>query len=179
VATANNLAHARQVTTYKWVYINRLLIIVRDRDGSENTFCYNIDIDTGHELALIDQPGIRSFIRCESRDHPTEVLLGLNARDRRCFDALRVDVTTGASHLVFQNPGYFGLLFDDTLTVRLAFRVREDGSAEILQIAPDGSIRQLLDVAPDDFITTSAWGFSRDRFFARQPRPQYCRLDRT
>jgi hypothetical protein len=89
-------------------------------------------------------------------------LLGVNARDRRFFDVVRVDVTTGVSRVVFENPGYSGLLFDDTLTVRLASRVREDGSAEILQIAPDGSTTQLLDVPHEDVFTTSAWRFSRD-----------------
>ncbi len=146
VAPVDDLARARPVTHetersitgYTWAYTNRHLVILRDRDGSENTLCYSIDLDTGHELALVDAVGVRSFIWRESRDHPTEILLGVNARDRRCFDVVRVDVTTGASRVVFENPGYSGLLFDDTLTIRLASRVRQDGSAEVLQIAPDG-----------------------------------------
>ncbi len=190
VAPVDDLTRARQVTHetdrsitgYIWTYTNRYLVIVRDRDGSENTLCYSIDLDTGRELALIDEPRVRSFIWRESRDHPTEVLLGVNARDRRFFDVVRVDVTTGASRVVFENPGYSGLLFDDMLTVRLASRVREDGSAEILEIAHDGSSTQLLDVPHEDVFTTAAWRFSRDGRSAFSAKTAvwraYRRLDR-
>jgi dipeptidyl aminopeptidase/acylaminoacyl peptidase len=69
VAPVDDLTRARQlthetersITGYSWGYTNRHLVILRDRDGSENTLCYSIDIDTGHELALIDQAGVRSF----------------------------------------------------------------------------------------------------------------------
>jgi hypothetical protein len=170
VAHVDDLAQSRQITRdtgrsiagYIWAYTNRHLVILRDRDGSENHHCYSVDIETGRELTLLEQAGVRSFIWRASRDYPAEMLFGVNARDRRFFDVVRIDVTTGASSVVLENPGYSGLLFDETLSVRLANRVLPDGSAEILKIAPDGGTTPFLEVPPGDVFTTSAWRFSRD-----------------
>ncbi len=170
VAPVNDLARARQITHerhrsisgYLWAYTNRHLAIFRDGDGSENYRCGSVDLDTGQELALVEEEGVRSFIWRASRDHPTEMLLGVNARDRRHFDVVRFDITTGASRLVFENPGYSGLLMDDALAVRLAIRVRPDGSVEVLEVAADGTTSLFLDVAHEDVITTDVWRYSRD-----------------
>jgi dipeptidyl aminopeptidase/acylaminoacyl peptidase len=170
VAPAGDLTHARQITHetdrsiagYLWAYTNRHLVILRDPDGSENHHSYSVDIDTGHERALIEQAGVRSFIWRASRDHPAEMLFGVNARDRRYFDVVRVDVTTGKSRVVFENPGYSGFLFDETLSVRLASNVRPDGSVELLEIASDGGTSLFASLPHEDVFTTSAWRYSRD-----------------
>jgi dipeptidyl aminopeptidase/acylaminoacyl peptidase len=170
VAPIDDLAHARQVTHetnrsiagFLWAYTDRHVVILRDRDGSENHQCFSVDIATGRELALIEQPGVRSFIWRASREHPTEMLFGVNARDRRHFDVVRVDITTGASRVVFENPGYSGLVFDESLTVRLANKVRADGGMEIMDIAPDGGATLLMDVPHEDVFTTTPWRYSRD-----------------
>ena len=170
VAPVNDLARARQVTHetqrsisgYLWAYTNHHLVILRDPAGSENYRCASVDLDTGREVALVEQEGVRSFVWRASRDYPTEMLLGVNARDRRHFDVVRFDITTGASRLVFENPGYSGLVMDETLAVRLAVRVRPDGSVEVLEIAADGTTSLFMDVAHEDVITTDIWGYSRD-----------------
>jgi hypothetical protein len=170
IAPVDDLARARRIThettrsiaAYHWAYTNRHLIVLRDPDGSENHQSHSVDIETGHEVTLVAQPGVRSFLWRASRDHPTEMLFGVNARDRRYFDVVRVDVTTGASRVVFENPGYSGLLIDETLTPRLAVKVRPDGSVEILKLAPDGGTKLFLDVPHEDVITTSVWRYSRD-----------------
>lgn len=170
VAPVEDLTRARQVTHetqrsiahYTWACTNRHLVILRDTDGSENHCCFSIDLDTGQELTLIAEEGVRSFVWRISPDHPTEMLFGTNARDRRHFDVVRIDVATGARRVVFENPGYSGLLFDDTLTLRMAFRVRQDGSAEALNVAADGSTTMFMDIPPGDVSTTQVWVFSRD-----------------
>lgn len=170
VAPAQDLGRARQVTHerhrsvsgYLWAYTNRHVVIFRDGDGSENYRCASVDLDTGREVALVEQEGVRSFVWRLSRDYPTEMLLGVNARDRRYFDVVRFDITTGASRFVFENPGYSGLLMDDALVVRLAVLVRRDGSAEVLEIAGDGSTTPCLDVPHEDVFTTEVWRYSRD-----------------
>jgi len=170
VAPVDDLAQSRQVTHdtgrsiagYIWAYTNRHVVILRDRDGSENHHCYSVDIGTGRELTLFEQAGVRSFIWRASRDYPAEMLFGMNARDRRFFDVVRINITTGESSVVFENPGYSGFLFDETLSVRLANRVLPDGSAEILNVAPDGGTTPFLEIPPEDVFTTSAWRFSRD-----------------
>jgi dipeptidyl aminopeptidase/acylaminoacyl peptidase len=170
VAPLNDIARARQITketqrsisSYLWAYTNRHLVVLRDSDGDENYRCHSVDLETGKELALTEQPGVRSFIWRASRDYPTDMLFGVNARDRRHFDVVRIDVTTGESRLVFENSGYSGLLIDDTLIVRLAVRVRDDGTVEVLEVRHDGSTTPFLDVPHEDAFTTSVWRFSRD-----------------
>jgi dipeptidyl aminopeptidase/acylaminoacyl peptidase len=170
VAPVDDLTRARQVThetqrsiaDYAWAYTNRHLVILRDSDGSENYQCFSIDLATGQEVALVAQDGVRSYIWRASRDHPTAMLFGSNARDRRHFDVVRIDIVSGESHIVLENPGYSGVIFDDTLAVRLAFRVRPDGSVEVFEITPDGSTTPFMDVPHEDVLTTDVWGFSRD-----------------
>jgi hypothetical protein len=90
------------------------------------------------------------------------MLFGLNERDRRYFDVVSIDVTTGASRLVFENPGFSGLLMDDSLSVRLAVRIRPDGSAEVLDLSRNNGSTLFLDIPVEDVFTTSVWRFSRD-----------------
>jgi len=170
VAPLNDIGQARQVTwetrrsisSYLWAYTDRHLVVLRDSDGDENYRGHSVDLDTGQELALTEQPGVRSFIWRASSDYPTEMLFGVNACDRRHFDVVRIDVTTGESRLVFENSGYSGLLIDDRLTVRLAVRVRDDGSVEVLQVERDGGTAPFLEIPHEDVFTTSVWRFSRD-----------------
>jgi dipeptidyl aminopeptidase/acylaminoacyl peptidase len=170
VAPPDDVGRARQVTQetqrsisgYIWAYSNRHLVVLRDSEGDENYRCYSVHLDTGRELTLTGRPGVRSFVWRASRDYPTEMLFGVNARDRRHFDVVRIDVTTGASRLVFENSGFSSLLIDDTLAVRLAVRVRADGSVEVLEVQRDGSTAPFLDVPHEDVFTTSVWRFSRD-----------------
>jgi hypothetical protein len=119
---------------YLWAYTRRHLVILRDNQGTEDYRCSSVDLDTGQEITLTGKAGVRSFVWRASRDYPAEMLFGVNERDRRYFDVVRIDVTTGASRLVFENPGFSGLLVDDTLSVRLAVRVRPDGSAEVVDL---------------------------------------------
>jgi dipeptidyl aminopeptidase/acylaminoacyl peptidase len=169
-APVDDLMSARQVTHeqhrsvsgYFWACTNRHLVILHDADGAENYSCRSVDLDTGREIPLIDQEGVRSFIWRASRDHPTEMLLGVNARDRRHFDVVRFDITAGTSQVVFENPGYSGLLMDEALTIRLAVRVRPDGSAEVLEVKSDGTTKLFLDVSHEDVLTTTVWCYSRD-----------------
>ena len=169
-APVNDLRHTRQVTQethrsvsgYIWAYTNRHLVILRDGDGAENFRCYCLDLDTNHEVPLIEQEGVRSFIWRTSPDHPTEMLFGVNARDRRYFDVVRFDITVGTSHVVFENPGYSNLLMDDALTVRLAVQVRPNGSAALLQVSHDGSTTLFMNALHEDVFTTSALRYARD-----------------
>ena len=54
------------------------------------------------------------------------------------------------------------MLIDDALIVRLAVRVRDDGTVEVLEVRHDGSTTPFLDVPHEDAFTTSVWRFSRD-----------------
>ena len=152
----------RSISGYLWAYTHRHLVILRDSQGTEDYRCSSVDLGTGQEITLTGQAGVRSFVWRTSRDYPTAMLFGVNERDRRYFDVIRIDVTTGARRLVFENPGFSGLLMDDSLSVRLAVRVRPDGSAEVLDLSRDNGSTLFLDIPVEDVFTTSVWRFSRD-----------------
>jgi dipeptidyl aminopeptidase/acylaminoacyl peptidase len=170
VAPVTDLRRARQVTQetersisgYLWAHTNRHFVILRDSQGSEDYRCSSVDLVSGQEITLIDKAGVRAFVWRSSRDYPAEMLFGVNERDRRYFDVVRIDVTTGASRLVFENPGFSGLLMDDALGVRLAVRVRPDGSAAVVDLSRGDSATPFLDIPDEDVFTTSLWRFSRD-----------------
>jgi hypothetical protein len=97
---------ARSISGYLWAYTRRHLVILRDNQGTGDYRCSSVDLDTGQEITLTGKAGVRSFVWRVSRDYPAEMLFGVNERDRRYFDVIRIDVTTGASRLVFKNPGF-------------------------------------------------------------------------
>jgi hypothetical protein len=87
----------RSISGYIWAYTGRHLVILRDSQGTEDYRCSSVDLETGQEITLTGGAGVRSFVWHTSRDHPAEMLFGVNERDRRYFDVVRIDVTTGAS----------------------------------------------------------------------------------
>jgi dienelactone hydrolase len=82
------------------------------------------------------------------------MLFGLNARDRKLFDLVRINVTTGDSEPAFQNPGFQQVYTAPDFLVRLGRRFLPDGSAEIQQWDPDGTWRSFLTIGVDDVFTT-------------------------
>ena len=54
--------------------------------------------------------------------HPNHMLIQHNHRDKRVFDAYRVDLTTGDMELVLENPGnYTSFLADHEGKLRVSY----------------------------------------------------------
>src|SRR2546429_3184817 len=148
VAPVGDLAAARPLTRvtdrpigsfFQWAYTNRHVVFWQERDGDENWRASSVDIHDGTIVPLTPPRGVRSWLLEVSRRSPREMLISHNERDKQFFDLFRIDVVTGKSSLVYENPQFAWLGTDTALQLRLASRYRKDGSVEVLERRPSGA----------------------------------------
>jgi hypothetical protein len=95
----------RGIRIHFWAEDSKHLLYSQDAGGDENWRLCSVDLDTKVVRDLTPFQGVRAEEILLDKDHPGEVLVGLNLRDRRVFDMHRVDLTTGAVVLDARNPG--------------------------------------------------------------------------
>ena len=113
-----------------WAEDSTHVIYLQDLAGDENWHVYLADLETEVVRDLTPFQGIRAQNMITDRNHPNEILVGLNLRDRRLFDMFRVDLTSGALTPDSQNPGdVIDWLTDPEFQIRGAFAQNaKDGS---------------------------------------------------
>ena len=145
VAPIGDLGKAVQVThdtnrpirSYFWSWDGKWIVYFQDVGGDENFHAFRVGVDGKDALDLTPKPGAVARLHRHSPKHPGTLLLGLNDRDPKLHDVYEVDLATGKSKLVFQNPGYVGFVVDDDLKVRLAARLEPDGGQTYLAPGKD------------------------------------------
>src|ERR1051325_992673 len=95
----------RGLREYQWARDNKTLLYLQDDDGNENFQLYGEDLDTGNVRDYTAIQGTRASIINRDPGLPDQVLVGLNARDRRYFDAYRLQLSNGALVPDTENPG--------------------------------------------------------------------------
>jgi len=102
------------------------ILYAKDFGGDENFHMVSVDIRTGAVKDLTPLPKIQAGLVDELRDDPANVLVQYNQRVPQVFDVYRINVNTGATTLVAQNPGNItGWVTDHRGRVRAA--VATDG----------------------------------------------------
>lgn len=125
----------RPVSIYRWAEDSRHLLYLQDSDGDENFHLYAVDIATRKVRDLTPFAGAKATNIRTSRQRPDEILIGLNARDRRSFDAYRINLRSGAAVLDTQNPGdVLSWATDGDFVVRAATAFDAQTGATILRI---------------------------------------------
>jgi dipeptidyl aminopeptidase/acylaminoacyl peptidase len=110
----------RDIAGYFWKG-NGHILYVKDFGGDENFHVVAVDVHSGEVKDLTPLPQIRASVVDDLKDDPEHVLVQYNQRDPQVFDVYRVNVTTGDSALVAQNPGNItGWLTDHAGRVRIA-----------------------------------------------------------
>ncbi len=98
------LETARDIDNYSWKGSSTLLY-TKDFGGDENFHVVAVDAKSGKVTDLTPFDGVKAGVEDDLRDDPDHVLISHNRRDKRVFDLYRVNVKTGESVLVAQNPG--------------------------------------------------------------------------
>src|SRR5882757_975412 len=146
VAPADDPAAARPLTRvtdrnisgyFRWAYTSRHLVFFRERDGDENWRAASVNIGNGTIVSLTPEVGVKSFLQEVDRKYPEEMLIRHNQRDKSRFDLFWVNVVTGVSERIFENTEYAELFTDSHFQLRLAMRLKADGTAEWLERLPD------------------------------------------
>ena len=97
-------ATRRDIAGYLWAKDNRL-VYLQDTAGDENFRAYAVDPDGGNPKDLTPFPQVKVRFLDDLEKSPDEILIAMNRRDPKFFDAYRVNVYTGALKMVGENPG--------------------------------------------------------------------------
>ena len=170
VAPAHDPSAARAVTKdrnrgiriYFWAYTNNDILYLQDKEGDENWLLHRVNLatDETHDLTPLEEVTVR--ILEVSPDHPSEILVGLNDRDKRLHDVHRLDILTGKHQLIERNPGFVGYVTDQDYQVRLAVQMTPDGGMKFLR-KKGKSWDEFFSIQSEDVLTTSAVGFDKSR----------------
>ncbi|CAJ49646.1 alpha/beta hydrolase family protein [Bordetella avium] len=95
---------ARDISNFFWKGGDTVLY-QKDFGGDENFHVVAVDTINGKITDLTPFDGVRADIIDELADDPDHVLISHNQRDPQVFDVYRVNVRTGQSTQVAQNPG--------------------------------------------------------------------------
>lgn len=136
----------RPVLGYFWSRDSKYVLYVKDNDGDENYNVYAVDPQArpaaGAEApAPRDMTGIKGarvqIVEIPKSD-PDVIYIGLNDRDKAWHDLYKLKLSTGEKTLVRKNTEKIsGWVFDLQGNLRLAVRVADNGSNEILRVDAD------------------------------------------
>ncbi len=125
----------RGIRIHFWAEDGQHILYLQDIGGDENWHVYSVNLDTKVVRDLTPFQGIRAQGIMLDKNHPNEMLVGLNLRDRRIFDMHRVDLTTGAVVLDTVNPGdVVGWLTDPSFKIRGAMAQNPQDASTILRV---------------------------------------------
>ena len=120
----------RDITDYRWASDQRLIYLM-DKNGDENYRAYGINGDGSGFKELTPFANVRVSIIDDREDIKNEMLIGMNKRNPKFFDAYRLNIYTGELKMVGENPGNIsGWLADNAGQLRVA--VTTDGVNETL-----------------------------------------------
>jgi dipeptidyl aminopeptidase/acylaminoacyl peptidase len=151
----------RGIRDYFWAFTNHHLVYLQDRDGDENWRAYCVDLKTGDVGDLTPAEGVQARIQEVSHLFPTEILIGLNDRNKQLHDLYRVNLETGERTLVLENKGFLAILTDDHYVPRLGITFSPLGGLVVVAFKADGSFEPFMSIAPEDALTTSPVGFDK------------------
>ncbi len=97
-------AEARDIAGFAWAN-NQRIVYVQDKNGDENYKLYGVNIDGSNFKILTPFDKVRVGIVDDLEDNPNEMIIQMNKRDPRVFDAYRININTGKMKMIAQNPG--------------------------------------------------------------------------
>ena len=129
---ATLLTHERRpVWDYTWSGDGAQILFTQD-DGDENAHVFAADLATGNIRDLTPFRGVRAQNFHVDTNHPDDLLVEMNLRDRKVFDVHRVNLRSGAVTLEAKNPGdVLSWIKDHEFVVRGATAFLPDGHAVV------------------------------------------------
>lgn len=94
----------RDVSGYFWKG-DDIVLFEKDFNGDENFHVLAVNVKTGATIDLTPFENTRAGVQDDLEDDPDHVLVSHNHRQPEVFDVYRVNIHTGESALVAENPG--------------------------------------------------------------------------
>ena len=102
----------RDIRTYFWGN-DDILLFLKDNNGDENYHLYAVDKNGGNTRDLTPFEDVKTVIIDELDEIESDVLIGINKRNREVFDVIRLNIITGEMKLAAENPGNISAWFTD------------------------------------------------------------------
>ncbi|MDQ1365211.1 MAG: hypothetical protein QOE57_1253 [Acidimicrobiaceae bacterium] len=160
----------RGIRAFFWAHDNRHLLYVQDKGGDENWRVYAVDLIDGGVRDLTPFEGVQAQVIEVSKHFPERILVGLNKDDPQLHDVYSLDLASGELTKEADNPGFVGWVVDAEMRVRGAIApTPEGGSTIVVRQSVTEPWQALIDVPPDDALTTAPVAFSANgRFLLTQ-----------
>lgn len=111
---------ARDISGYFWKGNDRI-IYLKDFGGDENFHLFSVDLKGENLKDLTPFEGVLAQVVDDLEEHETDMLIGLNKRNKEIFDVYRLNVVTGEMKMVAENPGNItGWVTDHEGRIRVA-----------------------------------------------------------
>ena len=94
----------RDISNFFWKGPD-IVLYQKDFGGDENFHVLAVNVKTGAITDLTPYEKVRASIEDDLEDDPDHILISHNQRDPHIFDVYRVNVHTGVTQMVAQNPG--------------------------------------------------------------------------
>ncbi|MGN5375679.1 TolB family protein [Sphingomonas hankookensis] len=151
----------RGIASYQWTRDGRHVLFSMDNDGDEKWRVFIACVTTGAVRNLTPVDADRAYVVATSMGDPHHIVIGVHARDPRYADLYRVNLASGAAHLLEENPGFDEYLLGDDLNPRIATRTDLDGTMTILRRTADAAWEPWLTFDPAEAATSRAMGLDR------------------
>ena len=152
----------RGIRIHSWAMDSKHILYLQDQGGNENWHVYAVELAKGGIRDLTPYENVQAQIIALEPEFPNELLVQMNKREASKMDLYRIDLTTGDSKLVGENPGNIvGWVPDFKYRVRGAYAATEDGGFDLLMRDNEAdSFKVLIHWGPED--EGQPWGYTPD-----------------
>jgi dipeptidyl aminopeptidase/acylaminoacyl peptidase len=172
ITAAMAVTHDRErgIRAFFWAHDQRHLLYVQDKGGDENWRIYAVDLIDGGVRDMTPFDDVQAQVIEVNKHFPDRILVGLNKDNPQLHDVYNLDLASGELTKVADNPGFVAWVVDAEMAVRGAIAPTPEGGSKILVRATEDEPWQvLLDVPPDDALSSAPIAFSANgRFLLTQ-----------
>jgi dipeptidyl aminopeptidase/acylaminoacyl peptidase len=170
----------RPISTYFWAADSKHVIYLQDTGGDENWNVFAVDVATKKRRKLTpSKKKVQARILRVSHKRPVEIVIAVNDRNPQLHDPYLVNIATGESKLLMENPGFLDFTINDDLEIVIGgiitpaggveYKVRGKSNKKKAKKAGDAEPepdpfegwKTLLAVGPEDVDGTSILGFDK------------------
>lgn len=138
------------IEDYVWAYTHEHIIFWHDEQGDENWALFSIELRT-QKMVRLTPPKTQAKIIKLSAEHPTQIAVLINNRDKSIFDVCCIDIESAKLELIYQNREYIDIYVDENFTPKIGIKPNSDGSCRIDYLSKN-QVTSLTTLSQLDFL---------------------------